>query len=162
MNHYEFMGVPMDASQEQIAKVYRLLAQQYHPDINGNDPEKIEKMKQLTAAYDVLKDPSKRHRYNLSLPKRLNKAKKKPTKGPIDYNQDPNLGHYVTPQAPTHDIWGRKLSEAERAAWHQNAASEIPGALKPLPPKKKPVKHSDDFIDVFAKQYMKEKTIDLR
>lgn len=160
MNHYEILGVPIDASQDQIARTYRHLAREYHPDANGGDPEKSEKFKLIAAAYEVLRDNVKRAEYDRKLPKRLNK-KKKPTKaGPLDYSQDPNLGRYSTPQAPRYDIWGRKLSEAERQAWYESAASELP-TRKRLPRRNAP-KPKDEFIDVFSKQYMKDDLPDLR
>jgi DnaJ-class molecular chaperone len=61
---YEVLGVKPDASTEEIRKVYRQLAKQYHPDLNPGKPEAEERFKAVSAAYDLLSDPEKRARYD--------------------------------------------------------------------------------------------------
>ena len=62
-DYYEMLGVPRDASQEQIQTAYRKLARKYHPDINkSSDAE--DKFKRIGEAYEVLRDPAKRKRYD--------------------------------------------------------------------------------------------------
>ncbi len=63
-DYYEILGVPRDASLEDIKKAYRRLAKQYHPDINKNDPQANEKFKEINEAYEVLSDPQKRAQYD--------------------------------------------------------------------------------------------------
>lgn len=63
-DHYEVLGVPRDASVEDIKKAYRRLARELHPDVNPSD-EASERFKEVTHAYDVLSDPEQRQRYDL-------------------------------------------------------------------------------------------------
>jgi curved DNA-binding protein len=62
-DYYEIMGVPREASQDDIKKAYRKLARKYHPDVSESaDAE--ERFKELGEAYEVLKDPEKRAAYD--------------------------------------------------------------------------------------------------
>jgi len=63
-DHYDVLGVDRDASFDEIKRVYRKLAREYHPDVNP-DPGASEKFKEITTAYEVLSDPDKRQRYDL-------------------------------------------------------------------------------------------------
>lgn len=63
-DHYEVLGVPRDASAEDIKKAYRRLARELHPDVNSSDDAE-ERFKEVTHAYDVLSDPQQRERYDL-------------------------------------------------------------------------------------------------
>jgi len=57
---YATLGVPRTASDEEIKKAYRKLAMTYHPDRNNGSKEAEERFKEITEAYDVLRDPQKR------------------------------------------------------------------------------------------------------
>jgi DnaJ-class molecular chaperone len=61
---YEVLGVKPNASAEEIRKVYRKLAKQYHPDLNPGKPEAEARFKAVSGAYDLLSDPEKRARYD--------------------------------------------------------------------------------------------------
>src|SRR5690606_28319048 len=61
---YSTLEVPRDASEEQIKQAYRKLAMKYHPDRNGGSAEAEERFKNVTEAYDVLRDPQKRAAYD--------------------------------------------------------------------------------------------------
>jgi curved DNA-binding protein len=62
-DYYESLGLSRSASPEEISKAYRKLARQLHPDVNkAKDAE--DKFKQITEAYEVLKDKDKRARYD--------------------------------------------------------------------------------------------------
>lgn len=63
-DYYEVLGVSRDASEEEIKKAYRKLAMQYHPDRNAGNKEAEEKFKEAAEAYEILKDESKRQRYD--------------------------------------------------------------------------------------------------
>lgn len=64
MTYYDMLGVPADATDEQIKKAYRKLAIKLHPDKNPGNPEVEEKFKSLATAYQVLSDADTRHKYN--------------------------------------------------------------------------------------------------
>jgi curved DNA-binding protein len=60
---YQTLGVPRNASQDEIQRAYRKLARQHHPDIN-KDPGAEDRFKDISEAYDVLSDPQTRRRYD--------------------------------------------------------------------------------------------------
>lgn len=65
MNYYDVLGVPKNASDDEIKKAYRKLAMKYHPDRNNNSKEAEDKFKDIQTAYDVLSDKDKRSHYDL-------------------------------------------------------------------------------------------------
>ncbi|MCL2454571.1 MAG: molecular chaperone DnaJ [Micrococcales bacterium] len=64
-DYYTVLGVPRDATPEQIKKAYRKLARELHPDVAGDDPEAGERFKDVSRAYDVLGNAEKRRMYDL-------------------------------------------------------------------------------------------------
>ena len=60
---YEILGVPRDASQDQIKKAYRKLARKWHPDINPENKDAEQKFKDISVAYDCIGDKKKRKLY---------------------------------------------------------------------------------------------------
>jgi len=61
---YEVLGITRDATDDEIKKAYRRLARQYHPDANDGDPAAEARFKEISVAYDTLRDPEKRRRYD--------------------------------------------------------------------------------------------------
>jgi molecular chaperone DnaJ len=62
-DYYEILGVPRDATPEQIKKAYRQLAMKLHPDV-AQEPGAAERFKSVAEAYEVLQDPKKRDLYD--------------------------------------------------------------------------------------------------
>src|SRR5436853_7049286 len=63
-DYYEILGVRREADDEEIKRAYRKLAMQHHPDRNVGDREAEDKFKEAAEAYEVLRDPDKRQRYD--------------------------------------------------------------------------------------------------
>ncbi len=60
---YTLLGVPLDATEADVKKAYRKLAMEYHPDRNSA-PEAEARFKDITEAYEILRDPQKRAAYD--------------------------------------------------------------------------------------------------
>ncbi len=63
-DYYETLGLPRDASPDDLKKAYRRLALRHHPDKNPGDPAAAEKFRSVTEAYQVLSDADRRARYD--------------------------------------------------------------------------------------------------
>jgi DnaJ-class molecular chaperone len=64
-DYYRTLGLGLDASAEEIKKVYRKLAMKYHPDSNGGSHDSEERLKEINEAYHILGDREKRRLYDL-------------------------------------------------------------------------------------------------
>jgi curved DNA-binding protein len=62
-DYYEVLGIPRTATHEEIQRAFRKLARKYHPDVNKAASAE-DKFKELNEAYEVLKDPDKRKKYD--------------------------------------------------------------------------------------------------
>src|SRR5689334_17809706 len=63
-DYYEALGVSRNADADALKKAYRKLAMQYHPDKNPGDKQAEQKFKEISEAYDVLRDDQKRAAYD--------------------------------------------------------------------------------------------------
>ncbi|KIK95725.1 hypothetical protein PAXRUDRAFT_140069 [Paxillus rubicundulus Ve08.2h10] len=67
--YYDILGVPIDATTEDVKKAYRRLAIKHHPDKNPDDPHAEERFKEIAIAYQTLSDAELRKKYNEFGPK---------------------------------------------------------------------------------------------
>ena len=89
-NYYEILEIMPHASQAEIKKAYRRLALQYHPDLNPDNPHSEEHFKEISQAYETLKDKGKRLNYDLKIIKGKTKRKIRKTfyeKNIINFNE---------------------------------------------------------------------------
>src|SRR5512142_1591233 len=63
-DYYDLLGVPRNASEEDIKRAFRGLAKKHHPDANPNDKGAEDRFKEINEAYEVLSDARKRKAYD--------------------------------------------------------------------------------------------------
>lgn len=63
-NYYEILGISRNSSAKDVKKAYYQLAKKYHPDTNKDDPNSGKKFQEVSEAYEVLSDETKRKEYD--------------------------------------------------------------------------------------------------
>ena len=118
MNHYELLGVPRNASREEVRAAYLRLAREVHPDrLIGSEEEKAavrEQFKRIQQAYEVLRDPGKRNAYDASsqaIPSRRESA---------------SAPHVVTTPVYSQQGNGARTTRQHGARSRQNARRDVP------------------------------------
>lgn len=66
-DYYYFLGIPQNASAEDIKKAYRKLSLKYHPDKNDNDEFFSDRFREIQEAYETLTDTDRRRLYDQNL-----------------------------------------------------------------------------------------------
>ena len=78
---YESLGVPKEATADDIRRAYRHLARKHHPDANPDDPAAGERFKEIHQAYELLSNPAKRRAYDYGSPRRKRAGASRTTAG---------------------------------------------------------------------------------
>src|SRR3981189_239962 len=63
-DYYAVLGVPSSATDKELSRAFKKLAKQYHPDANPGNSDAEDKFKDISAAYDILGDATKRAEYD--------------------------------------------------------------------------------------------------
>lgn len=63
-DYYDVLNISKDATEDEIKRAYRKMAKKYHPDLNPDDEEAEQRLKEINEAYEVLSDPEKKARYD--------------------------------------------------------------------------------------------------
>jgi molecular chaperone DnaJ len=80
-SYYDVLGVSPQATEADIKRAYRALARRYHPDSGPEDPDAEARFKEVTIAYETLRDPERRRRYDMFGPEAAAGAGARPGAG---------------------------------------------------------------------------------
>lgn len=132
-NYYLILGVAQNASLKEIKQAFRRLAREYHPDLNPDNPVAAEKFKQISQAYDVLSDATKRRRFDRHI------SQPQP-QTPRKNNQHQSYSGTTSPKTPL-DYYNRGLLRTQTKEYRQ-AVDDYTQAIK-LNPR---------FVDAYLKR----------
>ncbi|CCH46927.1 Cell surface glycoprotein [Wickerhamomyces ciferrii] len=138
LNHYTFIGVKENATQDEIKKAYKKLALKHHPD-KSKAPESDEIFKKLVEVYDVLTNPQKKKEYDLSLTQLMSVAPQFKRQGP---SPGPGPRSYPPPPPPPNTFThteSHQYGGYTRGPYNHNAQYNFPhqrhgGPAFPAPP----------------------------
>jgi curved DNA-binding protein CbpA len=121
---YKLLGVPREATQDDIRKAHRELVRRYHPDTNPGDHSSEEHFKEVQRAYDVLSDPEKRREYD----KRLNTSARRSPGKPRERAGTRTGGEGAATSADLSDLLS-KLTDvsSERSGGHKEGSFQLRG-----------------------------------
>jgi curved DNA-binding protein CbpA len=121
---YELLGVPKEATQDDIRKAHRELVRRYHPDANLGDHSSEEHFKEVQRAYEVLSDPEKRREYD----KRLNTSARRSSGKPRARAGTRTGGESAAPSADLSHLLS-KLTDlsSERFSPHKEGSFRLRG-----------------------------------
>jgi curved DNA-binding protein len=120
-NYYELLGVKRDASPEEIKQSFRKLARKYHPDMNPGDKAAEEKFKDISEAYEVLSDVSRRSQYD-KFTSFWRKNKSKPADNSRNNESEDDLGDFNT---FIDNLIGRKRDRAAERPRESRAREDV-------------------------------------
>ena len=120
---YKLLGVPREATQDDIRKAHRELVRRYHPDTNPGDHSSEEHFKEVQRAYEILSDPEKRREYD----KRLNTSVRRSPGKPRETAGTKTGGEGAAPSADLSDLLS-KLTDlsSERTGGHKAGSWKLP------------------------------------
>jgi DnaJ-class molecular chaperone len=120
---YKLLGVPREASQDDIRKAHRELVRRYHPDANSGDHSSEEHFKEVQRAYEVLSDPEKRREYD----KRLNTSARRSSGKPRTRAGTKTGGEGAAPSADLSDLLSKLTNlSSERTGGHKEGSWKLP------------------------------------
>ncbi|CAD7078177.1 unnamed protein product [Hermetia illucens] len=107
-NYYEILGVARNASAKDIKKAYYQLAKKYHPDTNKDDPNASKKFQEVSEAYEVLSDDTKRREYDTygQTSEQMGRSGGGSARGPQGFSQDWQFRSTIDPEELFRKIFG--------------------------------------------------------
>ncbi|WP_369426758.1 J domain-containing protein [Waterburya agarophytonicola] len=132
-NYYFALGVSPNADIKEIKAAFRRLARQYHPDLNPDDPISAEKFKQISQAYDVLSDSTKRRRYDLR----------------SSFNQKQSKTHHTSRENTSHGFSPKTAQDFYRRGGLRTQNKEYRQAIEDYT---QAIKLNPKFIDAYLKR----------